>query len=110
MPSPAWEDTSVFFDTDDFGTLATFTGQDGVARAPVPGIFDDPYTDKALGEYVQDSSDPRFTCEERHAVGLKKHDECRIASMPGRVFLVKNDPQPDGTGTCVVYLVLDRLG
>lgn len=107
MPAPAWEDPSIFFDVDDFGTLATFTGRDGVARAPVPGIFDDPYLDKQLGEYVQDASDPRFTCEERHAFGLKKHDACTIASMPGRKFRVEHDPMYDGTGTCVVHLALD---
>lgn len=99
MPSPAWEDTSVFFDTDDFGTTAVFAG-----RAPVPGIFDEPYFDKQLGEYVQDAGDPRFTCEERHVYGLKKHDSCTVASMPGVEFALLHDPKRDGTGTAVVYL------
>lgn len=104
MPHPAWEDRSVFFNTDDFGTMATFTGPDGVQRDPVPGIFDEPYFDKQLGEYVQDAGDPRFTCQEEHAFGLKKHNECTIDSVPGVQFALLHDPKFDGTGTCVVYL------
>lgn len=108
MPSPAWEDLDTFFDVDDFATTATFTKEGGQVLPPVRGIFDDPYFDKQLGEYVMTDSDPRITCKEVDVAGVKKHDECVIASMPGKKYSVLHDPKPDGTGTCVVYLAREE--
>jgi hypothetical protein len=104
MPSPAWEDLDQFFDVDDFATTATFTRVNGQVLPPVKGIFDEPYFDKQLGEYIQDGGDPRITCKAADVVGLKKHDACVVASTPGIQYAVLHDPKYDGTGTCVVYL------
>lgn len=104
MPSPAWEDLDTFFDVDDFATTATFTRDGGQASPPVRCIFDDPYFDKQLGEYSGTEGDPRITCKAVDVAGVKKHDECVIASMPGRKYTVIHDPKFDGTGTCVVYM------
>lgn len=104
MPSPAWEDLNAFFDVDDFATVATFTSASGQVTRLVRGIFDEPYFDKQLGEYVQDAGDPRLTCKESDAYGLKKHDACKIASMPDAEYAILHDPKFDGTGTCVIYL------
>lgn len=104
MPAPAWEDLGQFFDTDDFATTAIFVNADALPSGPVPGIYDDPYMDKQLGEYTQDASEPRFTCQARHVAAVKKHNEVTIASMPGRKYAVLHDPKFDGTGTCVIYL------
>ncbi|QWY14255.1 cementing protein [Xanthomonas phage M29] len=104
MPSPGWENLDEFFDTDDFATLATFVSATSQVSRQVKGIFDEPYFDKQLGEYVQDAGDPRITCKETAARGLKKHDGCTIDSMPGAKYVVSHDPKFDGTGTCVVYL------
>lgn len=104
MPSPAWEDLDAFFDVDDFATTATFTDDNGQASQPVRCIFDDPYLDKQLGEYSATEGDPRITCKADDVIGVKKHHECTIASMPGRKYQVIHDPKFDGTGTCVVYM------
>lgn len=102
MPSPEWEDLDVFF--DDFATQVAFTSPSGQVLPTFRAIFDDPYFDKQLGEYVATDGDPRITCKEVHVLQVKKHYECTIASMPGRKYTVIHDPKFDGTGTCVVYL------
>ncbi|WP_036041602.1 head-tail joining protein [Bradyrhizobium yuanmingense] len=104
MPSPAWENLDDFLNVDDFATTATFTNSDGQVSQPVACIFDDPYFDKQLGEYSATEGEPRITCKEVDVVGVKKHHECTIASMPGRTYHVVHDVKFDGTGTCVVYL------
>ncbi|KAF1017674.1 MAG: hypothetical protein GAK31_00942 [Stenotrophomonas maltophilia] len=104
MPSPGWEDLNVFFEVEDFATTALFSRGGEPTSPQVKGIFDDPYYDKQLGEYSATEGDPRLTCKEVDVAQVKKHDECLIASMPGRKYTVIHDPKFDGTGTCVVYL------
>jgi len=104
MPAPAWENLDDFLSTDDFADLATFTPAGGAARPPVPGIFDEPYFDRQLGEYTQGMGEPRFTCKASDVVGIRKHDECTIAGEPGVKYELVSDPDPDGTGMATVRL------
>ncbi|WP_441253607.1 head-tail joining protein [Bradyrhizobium sp. 613_E4_N2_2] len=93
----------MFFDVDDFATTMRVDDGSGTPRVVV-GIFDEPYFDKQIGEYVQDTGDPRLTCKEVSVVGLKKHMACTIDGIPGVQFALLHDPKPDGQGTCTVLL------
>ncbi|HKY46143.1 MAG TPA: hypothetical protein VJM50_23835 [Pyrinomonadaceae bacterium] len=104
MPSPRWERLDDFLSLDDFAIEAIFIPAGGQARPAVAVIFDDPYFDGNLGEYVQDSSVPRFWTKEANVAGIKKHDDCTFPDIPGVVFSVLHDPRPDGTGGATVEL------
>lgn len=104
MPSPRWENLDDFLDPDDFAIMAIFTPAGGPVRPAVAVIFDEPYFDGNLGEYVQDSAEPRFWTKETNVAGLKKHDMCTFADIPGVVFELVHDPKPDGTGGATVVL------
>lgn len=100
--NPAWEDLDQFFNVDDFAVMVTFTDANG-PRKPVPGVFDEPYFNKQLGEYEQDGGDPRLTLKESDTLGLKKNQLCNIAGTSVQYALL-HDPRPDGQGTATVYL------
>ena len=102
MPKPHWEDLDVFVNLDDFAIVARIVIDPDTTRI-FPVIFDDPYFDGDLGEYVQDSSLPRFWTKETNVVGIKKHMKCTFPEIPGKVFELLHDPQPDGTGGATVY-------
>jgi len=104
MPAPAWENLDDFLSVDDFAIVATFTRQGSGQVRQVRGIFDEQYVDADLGEYTMDTGEPRLTCKEADVVGLKKHDACTIAGIPGVNYELSHDPVPDGTGTAVVRL------
>lgn len=104
MPSPKWERLDDFLSTDDFAILAIFTPAGGQPRPAVPVIFDEPYFDANLGEYVQDTAVPRFWTKASNVAGLKRHDECTFPDLPGVTFELVHDPQPDGTGGVTVEL------
>jgi len=105
MPAPDWENLDDFLSTDDFATTATFTRAGGQVIPDVRCIFDEPFFDKDLGEYVQNAGEPRLNCKEADVATLKRHDRCTVAGVP-RQFELAHDPQPDGTGWCVVTLML----
>ena len=100
MPKPAWDDLDAFLNTDEFAVAATVRLQDGGARV-VRGIFDDPYLDAQLGEYVADTSAPRFTCKASDAAGVRRGDWIAI---DGTTYNVMTKPQNDGTGMVILRL------
>lgn len=89
---PMTEDFGVFFDLADFADAATL---DGVA---LNGIFDNAYAEGLEG---LSSREPRFRCAESAAT-----QAATIASvlvLRGINYRVRS-VQPDGTGTCVLWL------
>jgi len=100
MPAPAWEDRSVFLRTDDFATEIAIT-MVGFGTRYVRGIFDDPFFDAQLGEYVLETSRPRVTCETPHLEGVRRGD---TVTIDGKNYDVMTGPQPDGTGMSVLEL------
>lgn len=104
MPSPDWERLDDFLSTDDFAITAKFTSDETGRARLVSGIFDEQYVNADLGEYSMDTGQPRFMCKECDVVGLKKHDECTFAKLPGVKFELTHDPLPDGVGMATVLL------
>lgn len=105
MPHPAWDNLDVFLNPDDFGVQAIFTPQGGNGTAfPANVIFDEPFYDAKLGEYLMDAAEPRCTAKESDVAGLKKYDLATIAGI--RLYLT-HDPLPDGVGMAVVKLARD---
>jgi hypothetical protein len=98
--APGWEDTSVFFDTDEFATEAEIARQGG-GTLTVKAIFDAPYLDAQLGEYVADTDQPRLLCRETDVPGVLRGD---TATIGGTTFDVMSAPQPDGTGLATLAL------
>lgn len=101
MPAPAWESLGDFLSLDDFATPVRVTQADGATRT-INCIFDEPYYNAELGEYDMASGEPRLTCKESDAAGLKKHDQCVVH---GAEYELMHDPYPDGTGMAVVKLM-----
>jgi hypothetical protein len=99
MPNPAWDDLNEFVDADDFAIPVVVT-QAGVTWR-FPGIFDDPYLDVQVGEYVMDSSEPRVTAPEAKMIGIRRGAVCVV---DGRTWAVLDAPKPDGTGMSVLKL------
>lgn len=98
---PNWDDLDAFVDTADFAVAATITPAAG-GRKVVPGIYDEKYLDAALGEYVEETTRPRFTCKEADVTGIKRGDAICI---PGQgEFHIMTGPQTDGTGMAVLDL------
>lgn len=100
MPSPDWEDLSVFLQTDEFAVTATVVLQDGTTRS-VDGIFDDPFLNAQLGEYELDTARPRLTCRESDVAGVTRGD---TATINGEIYDVMTGPQSDGTGMAMLDL------
>lgn len=107
MPKPAWEDLSVFLQTQDFADTAAIQRQAPIGGGDVPevdhvdGIFDDPYMDAQTGEYQMDTREPRFWCQESHVAGVRRGD---TAVIDGRTFDIMSEPQSDGTGMAMLKL------
>src|SRR5690606_35376931 len=108
---PAWETLDDFLSLDDFAVLAIFVPAGGVAREPVPVIFDEPYVNAETGEYDMAAGEPRVTCKAVDVIGLKKNDECVIVErrQDGTLlevarYVLDHDPYPDGTGMAGVML------
>lgn len=78
------------------------TGADGL---PLKGIFDNAYFLQEIGDVDIDNTQPRLTCVMADVAKVKKEDTVEIE---GALYDVTKDPQPDGTGMCVV--VLSRYG
>lgn len=104
MPTPAWDDLSVFVDTDDFAILATFVRVGGQVIPDVAGNFDSPAMLASAGEFTMTTSDARFTCPHAKVATLKKND---TATIDGLAYYLDHDPQPDGTGMAILHLSLD---
>lgn len=97
---PAWEDLDDFLDEDDFAVRATLTLLDGEVREVV-GIFDNPYVGAQLGEYEQDTCEPRFTCKESDVSDVERG--CRLI-VGFKTYDVLSAPEADGTGLATLIL------
>lgn len=107
MPKPSWENLDVFFQTDTvggFADVATFELADGSTRQ-ITGIFDDPYLNAMTGEYEVDTNNPRFTCAETDAQGVKKYDRM---VLDGKTYSVMGYPKSDGVGVVIIPLELEE--
>jgi len=93
------EDLTEFF--DDFAVKATLVLANG-RRREIQCIYDDPYLNADLGEYVVDTSEPRITARTQDIAGLTFRDSQVI--VQGETFDVVTQPQHDGTGISVVKL------
>lgn len=107
MPKPSWENLDVFFQTDTvggFADIATFELGDG-SVLQITGIFDDPYLNAQIGEYEIDTSNPRFTCAETEAVGIKQYD---YMVLDGKRYNVVGYPKSDGVGVVIIPLEISE--
>lgn len=103
MPAPVWENLDDFLDLDTNGGFA-FPAVIQFRDAPsktVSVIFDDPYFDAQVGEYVADTSSPRITGKESDLGRIRRGDTITIA---GETFIATASAEPDGTGTAVVHM------
>jgi hypothetical protein len=103
MRGPSWENLDDFLQTDDdggFANTAVIHFQTGGTR-PVKAIFDDPYLDATIGEYVADTSRPRLNGKETDFAGVTRGDTVVVT---GETFDILTNPQPDGTGWAVLEL------
>lgn len=103
MPAPAWENLDDFLDLDTNGGFAfpaVIKFRDTTSKT-VSVIFDDPYFDAQVGEYVADTSSPRITGKEIDLGRIRRGDTITIA---GETFIATASAEPDGTGTAVVHM------
>lgn len=103
MPKPSWENLDEFLETDDeggFASVAVISLFAGGTRQ-VKGIFEDPFEQASVGEFVQDTAAPSFTCKESDLVGVRRKGTLTIG---GKVYDILTNPQPDGTGIAMLKL------
>ena len=100
--TPAWDDLTVFVETDDFAVPAEISLSDGTTKT-VNGIFDWPGVQAELGGYVQDDLLPAFTAIAADLKGVRKGDAITIN---GCLFDILSSPKPDGTGMAVLELAV----
>lgn len=100
MPAPAWEDQTAFLQLDEFATPVELRLTGGEVRT-VCAIFDDPFLDAQLGEYVLETQQPRLTCREADVAGAVRGDR---AVIDGVTFDVLGAADPDGTGMATLLL------
>ena len=111
MRGPSWENLDDFLQNDDdggFANTAVIHFQTGGTR-PVTAIYDDPYMDATLGEYVADTSNPRLNGKETDFVGVTRGDTVTITTgaapnITVETFDILTNPQPEGTGWAVLEL------
>ncbi len=103
MTSPSWENLDDFLmpaDKGGFATPAIITyAAGGTKTANV--LFDDPYFNAQLGEYVADASQPRITGKEIDLLSVRRGDSVRVN---GKTYDVLTAPQSDGVGMAIVML------
>lgn len=88
-------DLANFFDTDEHGTAATYSG------STVNGIFDNEFFEADGGTVGVESAQPLFTCQTDDVSGIAHGDSITIS---GTAYTVRG-VQPDGTG--VTQLILE---
>jgi hypothetical protein len=111
MPHPSWDDPSEFIDLGDFAVKGVIQFQDGSTR-DIVGIYDGPYELARLNEYAQDTTKPKFTCQEGTCNGVKRGDDLVVYQADGvtvfATFGILTYPQPNGTGLEVLELSPDQ--
>ena len=96
-------DRSIFFDTDDFGSTATFTPSGGTASS-VNGIFDKEFFAADAGGTVELAfNQPRFLCRTSDVSNAAEGDALNVNSTNYIIKVV----EADGTG--VTNLVLEEV-
>lgn len=103
MRGPSWENLDDFLQIDDdggFANTAVIHFKTGGSRA-VKAIFDDPYMDANIGEYVADSSKPRLNGKEVDFAGVTRGD---TVTVTGETFDILTSPQADGTGWAIITM------
>lgn len=106
MSAPAWENLNDFLRADEFGAHVVVSLQGGGVLTLV-GIFDDPFLDAQLGEYVLETSEPRITAATAELQGVTRGD---VATIDGVVYDVLSAPQADGAGMATLRLALQPGG
>lgn len=111
MPHPSWDNPEEFVDLDDFAVRGVIQFQDGTSRE-ITGIYDGPYKMGKLGEYEQDTTEPKFTCVEGLCAGARRGDALEVYEADGvtlfGTFAIMTYPQPDGTGLEFLELTPDQ--
>jgi hypothetical protein len=100
MPALAWEDLSQFLRPDEFGARISVARASG-GTASFAAIFDDPFLDAQLGEYVLETSEPRLIGRAADMLGIARGD---VATIDGRAYDVMSAPQGDGSGMATLRL------
>jgi hypothetical protein len=95
-------DRAIFFDTDDFGSAATYTPSGGVAST-VNGIFDNDIIEvEAGGNISMAVRQPRFVCRTVDLSSAAEGDALNVNSTAYTIRVVDHD------GTGVTTLVLEK--
>lgn len=103
MRGPSWENLDDFLQTDDdggFANTAVIHFETGGSRT-IKAIFDDPYLDADIGEYVADTSQPRLNGKEVDFAGVTRGD---TVTVTGETFDILTNPQADGTGWAIITM------
>lgn len=109
MSKPAWENLSVFYQSDrkgGFAKAAFFFKSDGtpVNTDPVYVLFDEAKYDANAGEYDYETSEPRLMMEDDPRwIRLKIKD--RVQIQDEGLFILSEHARPDGTGNVTIRLV-----
>lgn len=104
MGKPSWENLDAFLTLDTAGGFArpaTITLLASNTAITVNGIFEDAYMNAQLGEYEQDTSDPRFLCKSSLVAAVVRKD---VLVLDGKTYDVLEAPHHDGTGMATIKL------
>jgi len=101
MPAPSWENLDDFLDPADFAVEVVIQPQEGAARKPFTGIFDDAYLNAQLGEFDMDTNKPRVLCKETDLAAVRRGDN---AVVDGKLYDVLSEPQSTGDGMALLIL------
>lgn len=119
------EDLDVFFDTEEFGSTATFALPNG-ATVSFSVIFDDAFLNPETGLFSLETTDPQATCKMSDVMALRgalaavnggspilqyqttplRGLPCVIDAAPGTNFAVLQ-VRPEGTGTATIILSVE---
>ena len=97
-------DMGVFF-SDDFAVSVKLVFKDNRLRPrTIKAVFDEPYVDADLGEYVLDTVQPRITAAWSDVKDCKKFD---FAIVHGKRYVLSHNAQSDGTGVGMLAMTTD---
>ena len=85
---------AIYFDTDEFGTSATFTDVSAGTSSTVKGIFDKESVEQSVGEAGIIEEVPVFTCQSSDVSDATFNDTFVIDTV---TYYIK-EIFPDGTG------------
>ena len=91
---------SIFFDSDDFASSATFNDVSAGTSSTIKGIFDKESIEQAVGEAGIIEEVPMFTCKTSEVSSATFNDTLVIDST---TYYIK-ELLPDGTGVTRITL------